>query len=146
MNSSRRYSNACACARRREQTQQRPAGATPPRVLIVDDEEIGTEARLAVLRSLGFDAEMSNSGYEAIARADIRSFDVIVLDYDMPLLNGIETARHLKNIGVRANLVMLSGRMECPWNDDGLIDVFVSKGQGVPLLKSAILMGLASHL
>jgi CheY-like chemotaxis protein len=117
-----------------------------PRVLIVDDEKLATDARVAVLRSLGFDAAMSSSGLEAVERADIRTFDVIILDYDMPMLNGVETARRLRNIGVHANLVMLSGRIDVPSNGDGLINSFVSKGEGVPSLKSAILKAMATRL
>jgi CheY-like chemotaxis protein len=81
---------------------------------------------------------MSTSGREAVARADIHSFDVVVLDFDMPTLNGIETARQLRGIGVHAGLVMLSGRIDPPADDDGLIDRFVSKGEGVASLTSAI--------
>jgi CheY-like chemotaxis protein len=109
-----------------------------PRVLIVDDEQLGTELRVAVLRSLGYDAAMSKSGIEAVARPDLDTFDVIVLDYDMPQLNGVETARRLKKSGVDARLVMLSGRVDAPSHSKRLIDVFVSKGEGVPNLTSAI--------
>ena len=109
-----------------------------PRVLIVDDEELGTELRVAVLRSLGYDTAMSKSGAEAVARPDIDTFDVIVLDYDMPKLNGVQTARKLRKSGVDAKLVMLSGRVDAPSRSKKLIDVFVSKGEGVPNLTSAI--------
>ena len=109
-----------------------------PRVLIVDDEQLGTELRVAILRSLGYDAAMSRSGAEAVARPDLDTFDVIVLDYDMPHLNGVQTARKLKKSGVDAKLVMLSGRVDAPSRSKKLIDVFVSKGEGVPTLTSAI--------
>lgn len=109
-----------------------------PRVLIVDDEELGTELRVAVLRSLGYDAAMSKSGAEAVARPDLDTFDVIVLDYDMPKLNGVQTARKLRQSGVDAKLVMLSGRVDAPSRSKKLIDVFVSKGEGVPNLTAAI--------
>jgi CheY-like chemotaxis protein len=115
------------------------------RVLVVDDEQLGTLVRVAVLISLGFDAVVSHSGPEALARADLASFDVIVLDYDMPVMNGAETARCLKQLGVRAGLVLLSGRIDAP-PEAGLFNVFVSKGQGVPSLMAAIKIALETGL
>jgi CheY-like chemotaxis protein len=136
--------SSSGCRRYRKHAHSQPTGGMP-RVLIVDDERLGTEVRIAVLRSLGFDAAMSNSGLEAVSRADIRTFDVIVLDYDMPCLNGLETARRLRNIGVHAKLVMLSGRIDAPSDDDCQISTFVSKGEGVPSLQSAILKALQAY-
>jgi CheY-like chemotaxis protein len=115
-------------------------------VLIVDDEQLGTEVRVAVLRSLGYDATMANSGAEAVARSDIDTFDVIILDYDMPNLNGVETARKLRKSGVEAGLVMLSGRIDAPWTSEKIFDVFVSKGDGVPTLTSAIRKALDKRI
>ena len=115
------------------------------RILIVDDEELGAQARVAVLRSLGFDATMATSGPDALARTDIGSFDVIILDYDMPKMNGLEAARKLKELGSRAGLVMLSGRLDFPSSANRLIDYFISKGAGVASLTSAVQKVLKSH-
>ncbi len=109
----------------------------PVRVLIIDDEELGTGARAAVLASLGYDAAVAHSGTEALARDDLASFDVIMVDYDMPVIDGVDTARRLRQSGIRAGLVMLTGRI-APAIEAGLFDAFVSKGQGVSTLVSAI--------
>ena len=112
------------------------AGALP-RVLIVDDDQLATDTRALILCKMGFEVEVAKSGVEALQRPDIHSFGVIVLDYDMPHLNGLETARLLRDLGVSSRLVMLSGRVDAP--PGAFIDVFVSKGEGIHHLTTAIL-------
>jgi len=57
---------------------------TCDRVLLVDDEESFVEALGKRLNARGLRVETSNSGEDAIAKAEHHAFDVIVLDLAMP--------------------------------------------------------------
>jgi len=69
---------------------------TCDRVLLVDDEEAFVEALGKRLKARGLNVETSNSGEEAITKAEERTFDVIVLDLAMPGMDGIETLKRLR--------------------------------------------------
>ena len=67
-----------------------------PRVLLVDDRPDNLLALRAVLDPLGYDLVEAASGEEALRRLLSEEFAVIVLDVQMPVLDGFETARLIK--------------------------------------------------
>ena len=66
------------------------------RVLAVDDQPANRTLALALLRNLGYGAEVEESGEAALARLARESFDALLLDCEMPGLNGFETCRRLR--------------------------------------------------
>jgi response regulator RpfG family c-di-GMP phosphodiesterase/tRNA A-37 threonylcarbamoyl transferase component Bud32 len=82
------------------------------RVLVVDDEPgIRTFCSLA-LRSDGVECEEAADGLKALAALAARPFDLVLLDIDMPSLNGTETLKRIREAPPAPNLkiVMFSGR------------------------------------
>ncbi len=67
-----------------------------PRVLLVDDRPDNLLALTAVLEPLGADLVTARSGEEALRHLLGEEFAVIVLDVQMPVLDGFETARLIK--------------------------------------------------
>ena len=80
-------------------------------ILIVDDEPDFRDT-LAEQFDLsdGFEVTAAGTGEEALTLAVAQRVDIIVLDVDMPGINGIETCRRLRAAGVRAPIIMLTGR------------------------------------
>lgn len=68
----------------------------PPRVLLVDDDEVNLLLTAAALRERGFDVTEANSGGDALAHLSARTPDVVVLDALMPELDGFETCSLLR--------------------------------------------------
>ena len=66
------------------------------RVLVVDDRVPNRAVALAMLHDLGYAAEAVESGEEAIARFVEQPFDAVLLDSEMPGLDGHETCRLLR--------------------------------------------------
>ncbi len=79
------------------------------RVLLVDDEEAFVEALGKRLNARGLKVETSESGEDAVAKAEGRAFDVIVLDLAMPGMDGIETLKRLKKIDPDVQVILLTG-------------------------------------
>lgn len=71
--------------------------ALPEKVLIVDDNETNCRLLAAVLESFGIGSDSAASGEQAITCVQQSSYDVILLDLNMPGMSGIETAQALKN-------------------------------------------------
>jgi CheY-like chemotaxis protein len=70
------------------------------KVLLVDDNLINLNILSQTLRkhmAHMFDhLELAKSGVKALELLNVQSYDLILLDIDMPILNGIETARHIR--------------------------------------------------
>jgi len=66
------------------------------RVLIVDDNPDAADALADMLAALGHETEVAYDGVEALARARGRDFDVAILDLNLPVMDGYEVARRIR--------------------------------------------------
>jgi DNA-binding NtrC family response regulator len=80
------------------------------RILVVDDEAPMRESLKDWLMEEGYEVGLANSGQEAIAMAQKKSWDVILLDLKMPGMDGIETLQHLKGkeVNTEAEILMMT--------------------------------------
>jgi len=86
-----------------------PAENAGARILIVDDNELGLLARRQVLSELGHHVEVVSSAEQAIERFAARSFDLVITDYRMPGMNGIEVIRRLREHRGDVPVILISG-------------------------------------
>jgi signal transduction histidine kinase/CheY-like chemotaxis protein len=72
----------------------------PLRVLVVDDVEPNRKLATAILRRGGHDVTTAASGPEAIARIEDDSFDVVLMDVQMPGMDGLTATRAINRLAV----------------------------------------------
>jgi two-component system, NtrC family, nitrogen regulation response regulator NtrX len=77
-------------------------------ILVIDDEGLVTKTLKKLLSKAGFNPIITSNGKEAIEKAKIEDFDLIVCDIRMPEIDGIETIEAIRKI--RAEL----GKKKCP--------------------------------
>ncbi len=77
-------------------TQTDPPAGEPAPVLLVDDHPANLLVLEAVLAAPGLDLVRASSGEEALRKLADRDFAVVLLDLDMPGLDGFETARRIR--------------------------------------------------
>jgi CheY-like chemotaxis protein len=65
-------------------------------VLAVDDNSTNNALIAAVLRKLGHDYSIACNGIEALEEVRKNFFDIIVMDIEMPVLDGIEAAKAIR--------------------------------------------------
>jgi signal transduction histidine kinase/CheY-like chemotaxis protein len=65
-------------------------------ILIVDDNMINRDALKAIVESHGLSCELAADGYQAIELCKINSYDLILMDIQMPKINGYEAAMKIR--------------------------------------------------
>ena len=90
------------------------------RVLIVDDEDDFRETIVKRLNARKLRAEGANSGIKALAVLKEKEFDVMVLDVNMPDMDGIETLRHVKKMTPDVEVIMLTGHASVEFGLKGM--------------------------
>jgi DNA-binding response OmpR family regulator len=90
------------------------------RVLIVEDERDLAAAIGRGLRDAGIAADQAHDGEEALEKADLAPYDVILLDRDLPRRHGDEVYRALRAAGHPARILMLTAAATVDDRIDGL--------------------------
>lgn len=83
-----------------------------PHVLLVDDNRDGLLVRRALLEEAGYAIQLAASGEEALKLFAPAAFDVVVTDYRMPGMNGVELIARIRQVDPNARIVLLSGFVE----------------------------------
>jgi len=78
---------------------KKPAGALPAlhgRILVVEDQPLNREVAIGMLTSMGLEVETAHHGQQALDMMQSRSFDAILMDCEMPVMDGFSATRALR--------------------------------------------------
>ncbi|MBX7086963.1 MAG: response regulator [Leptospirales bacterium] len=100
------------------------------RVLVVDDNEINRMLAEKLLQRWGATVDGAADGEEGVRKAQSSAYDVILMDLQMPGMDGYEAARRIRDLGIKTPLIALSAAALDEVKDRALeagMDDFVSK-------------------
>jgi signal transduction histidine kinase/CheY-like chemotaxis protein len=69
------------------------AGRHPLRILLVEDNPINQKLALRLLSRMGYEADVAVNGVEAVDAVEQRSYDLVLMDVQMPEMDGLEATR-----------------------------------------------------
>ncbi len=81
------------------------------RILIVEDDEINQMVSAHILKKQGYQVETAFDGVEAIQKIAVSSFDLVLLDLEMPNMDGYETSLKIRETFtyIQLPIIVLSG-------------------------------------
>ena len=85
-----------------------PANGRRLRVLVADDHPVNQEFASEALRRLGHEVAVAADGHEALGKIASGAFDLVLMDVQMPGLDGLEVTRRLRSAGVRTPVVAVT--------------------------------------
>jgi signal transduction histidine kinase/CheY-like chemotaxis protein len=117
------------------------------RVLVVEDNQVNQLLVTTILAKAGMRAEVAANGVEAVQAVHQRSFDVILMDMQMPEMDGLEATRRIRKMGAMGRAVPIIAMTANAMQEDrrrcleaGMND-FVAK----PIDSAELLRKIAAH-
>jgi signal transduction histidine kinase/DNA-binding response OmpR family regulator len=77
-------------------------------VLLVEDNEVNIEVITEFLEGTGIDIDIAYNGAEAVKMAKIKSYDLILMDLQMPVMDGFEATRRIREFDEKIPIIALS--------------------------------------
>jgi len=112
-----------------------------PTVLVVDDEPLVCNALKFLLDRFGFDTVMAQSGAEALDFFKQKEFDLVITDFAMPHMSGVDLAIAIKARSPNQPILMLTAYAERFWSEPvAAVDKILAKPISIPKLQEAIKM------
>jgi len=123
------------------------AGGSLLRVLVVEDNQVNQLLVTTILAKAGMRAEVAANGVEAVQAVHQRNFDVILMDMQMPEMDGLEATRRIRQLGAMGRAVPIIAMTANAMQEDrrrcleaGMND-FVAK----PIDSGELLRKIAAH-
>lgn len=99
-----------------------PTKGTTAMILVVDDDDKVRGAVVSMLHALGHEVSQANCGQAAIEQLERSTFDLLLLDFAMPCMNGAEIAQRAIEINPRQRILFLTGFADSEALDAALHD------------------------
>ena len=106
-------------------------------ILCIDDDPQGLKVRKILLESMGYKVLTAPDGRRGLKTFREHPVDVVVMDYEMPGMNGGEAAEQMKLLCPETPIVILSALSWLPQSNEA-IDAFVQKGEPIGVLTATI--------
>jgi DNA-binding NtrC family response regulator len=78
------------------------------KILIIDDEPAQVQALVGFLKKKGFNVEKANAGQDGLKIIEKRTIDLIITDFKMPDIDGVEVLKRAKTINPEIDVIMMT--------------------------------------
>lgn len=109
-----------------------------PLLLCIDDDEAVLDCVTSILEKHGYHTLPATCGRAGIQLFKENEVDLVILDHDMPNMDGCETAEELRHLNSKVPIIMSSGAPDIYARVGRLVDAYIPKGIAYSFLLSAI--------
>jgi CheY-like chemotaxis protein len=95
------------------QSQDTQCKAVPKRILIVEDDVLIALGAMQDLEDEGYEVVLANDGRRGFEEATNQAFDLIITDFMMPRMNGLDMIDALRTAGIVLPIVLATSIDEC---------------------------------
>jgi len=113
-------------------------------LLCIDDDPGCLKVRKLLLESFGYKVWTSTSGREGLQLFNARRFDAVLVDYQMPEMNGAQVASEMRRLKPHVPILMVSAYSALPESVTRIVNAFVSKTEPTKFLVGKIEQLLAA--
>lgn len=82
------------------------------KILLVEDEELLSNAIAKGLKHMGFAVDQAFDGEDAVYAYEVNAYDLIILDLNLPVIDGTEVLRRIRKADLETKILILSARSE----------------------------------
>jgi CheY-like chemotaxis protein/HPt (histidine-containing phosphotransfer) domain-containing protein len=122
-----------------------PLAARRPHVLVAEDCPDSRQAVCSFLANAGLDVTPAENGRIAVALSRTGGFDLVLLDMQMPEIDGYEAARQLRGAGYRGPIIALTGDVQ-PGDEQACHDAGCDAYLAKPWDPEQLLQELQTHI
>jgi CheY-like chemotaxis protein len=81
----------------------------PLRILLAEDNVVNQKLALRLLQQMGYRADLASNGIEAVESVERQTYDVILMDVQMPEMDGLEATRALRQrLGATPRIIAMT--------------------------------------
>ncbi|TPV92944.1 MAG: response regulator [Myxococcales bacterium FL481] len=115
---------------------------SPARILLAEDNLVNQRVATGMLRKLGYrQVVVVGDGQQAVETCEREEFDLIFLDFEMPILNGVEAAKAIRAAGYRGPVIAMTAHAV-----EGYREKCLEAGMNGYLTKPLVVMELQTVL
>jgi len=109
-------------------------------ILLVDDSDVNLKIASLMLKKLGYQMDIATNGIEAIEALEHHSYDIVLMDIQMPEMDGLEATKTIRRRGFQDPRIIVVTSLD-NYREICLAagaDDFLTKPLGIEKLRAAI--------
>jgi len=114
----------------------------PLRILLAEDNQVNQKLALRLLEQMGYRADVASNGLEAVESVKRQPYDVILMDVQMPEMDGLDATRNIRKLDIRQPYIVAMTANAMQGDREMCLaagmEFYVSKPIRVPELVSAL--------